>query len=108
MPSRWTVGSGAAVVGTWIWMVCPGVLSGGALTLIIGEFLETLVCHIPKNDALAAHKGGNDADVWARYYTSWTAWNHVRMVASLATVVQFSLALFYRGARLGAGYGGLP
>ena len=24
------------------------------------------------------------------------------------TVVQFSLALFYRGARLGAGYGGLP
>ena len=78
------------------------------MTLIVGEFLETLVCHIPKNDALAQHKGGNDADVWARYYTSWTAWNHVRMVASLATVVQFSLALFYRGARLGAGYGGLP
>ena len=84
------------------------LMFGGALTLIVGEFLETLVCHIPKNDALAEHKGGNDADVWARYYTSWTAWNHVRMVASLATVVQFSLALFYRGARLGAGYGGLP
>jgi len=84
------------------------LMFGGALTLIIGEFLETLVCHIPKNDALAAHKGGNDAETWARYYTSWTAWNHVRMVASLATVVQFSLALFYRGARVGAGYGGLP
>ena len=84
------------------------LMFGGALTLIIGEFLETLVCHIPKNDALAAHKGGNDAEVWAKYYTSWTAWNHVRMVASLATVVQFALALFYRGARLGAGYGGLP
>jgi len=55
-----------------------------------------------------AHKGGNAAEVWANYYASWTAWNHVRMVASLATVVQFSLALFYRGARLGAGYGGLP
>ena len=81
---------------------------GGALTLIVGEFLETLVCHIPKNDALAAHKGGHDAEVWSKYYTSWTAWNHVRMVASLATVVQFSLALFYRGARVGAGYGGLP
>ena len=84
------------------------LMFGGALTLIIGEFLETLVCHIPKNDALAAHKGGNDAEVWAKYYASWTAWNHVRMVASLATVVQFSLALFYRGARLGGGYGGLP
>ena len=77
------------------------LMFGGALTLIIGEFLETLVCHIPKNDALAAHKGGNDADVWAKYYASWTAWNHVRMVASLATVVQFALALFYRGATLG-------
>uniref|UniRef100_A0A7S3ZSQ7 DUF1772 domain-containing protein n=1 Tax=Pelagomonas calceolata TaxID=35677 RepID=A0A7S3ZSQ7_9STRA len=85
------------------------LMFGGALTLIVGEFLETIICHIPKNDALAAHKkGGNDAEVWARYYTSWTAWNHVRMVASLATVVQFSLALFYRGARLGGGYGGLP
>ena len=30
------------------------LMFGGALTLIIGEFLETLVCHIPKNDALAA------------------------------------------------------
>ena len=76
------------------------LMFGGALTLIVGEFLETLVCHIPKNDALAAHKGGNDADVWARYYTSWTAWNHVRMLASMITVACLSYALQERAARL--------
>ena len=79
--------------------------------LLLGEFVLTIAVHIPKNDALAAYAPGSasdDAATWAEFYTTWTAWNHVRMVASLATVVQFALALFYRGARLGAGYGGLP
>ena len=76
--------------------------TAGALVLLIGELLLTLVLHIPKNDALAAHKPGqaSDAAVWADYYTSWTAWNHVRMLASMITVACMSYALQERAARL--------
>ena len=74
----------------------------GALVLLLGEFLLTLVVHIPKNDALAAHTPGSRSDsaVWADYYASWTAWNHIRMLASMATVVCMSSALQQRAARL--------
>ena len=60
--------------------------TAGALSLLVGEFLLTLAVHIPKNDALAAYTlgSGSDISVWADYYTSWTAWNHVRMLASIA------------------------
>ena len=76
--------------------------AAGALTLLLAEFLLTLIVHIPKNDALAAYAGigsAADASVWDEYYTSWTAWNHVRMLASISTVVLLSLALQLRAAR---------
>jgi uncharacterized membrane protein len=78
--------------------------AAGAAVLLLGEFLLTLAVHIPKNNALAAHTVGsaNDAVVWAEYFTSWTAWNHVRMAASMATTVLLSAALAVRergGAR---------
>ena len=73
----------------------------GALTLLLGEFMLTLIVHIPKNDALANYIGSlSDASVWAEYYTSWTPWNHVRMLASILTVVQLAWALQLRAARL--------
>ena len=78
--------------------------AAGAAVLLLGEFLLTLAVHIPKNNALAAHTVGsaNDAVVWAEYFTSWTAWNHVRMAASMAATVLLSAALAVRergGAR---------
>ena len=76
--------------------------AAGALVLLLGEFALTLGIHIPKNDALAAYALGSASDVatWASYYTSWTAWNHVRMAASMATVVLLSTALHLRATRL--------
>ena len=74
--------------------------AAGALVLLVGELMLTVVVHIPKNDALAAYTPGSlidDADVWAEYYTTWTAWNHVRMLASIATVALLSWALHLRG-----------
>lgn len=78
--------------------------AAGALGLIAGEFLLTLGVHIPMNDALAAYAVGSsdDASTWARYYTTWTPWNHVRMLASMATVILLSAALHLRAARLAA------
>ena len=76
--------------------------ASGALVLLLGEFLLTLVANIPKNNALAAHTPGStsasDSAVWANYYKSWTAWNHVRMLASNITVVCMSSALQQRSA----------
>ena len=84
--------------------------AAGALLLLVGEFLLTAVVHVPKNDALAAYStgSGNDASVWADYCTSWTSWNHVRMLASIATTFLLASALSLRGARLSAGAGPAP
>lgn len=78
--------------------------TAGALALLVGEFLLTLVVHIPKNDALAAHTlgGASDLSVWAEYFTTWTAWNHVRMLASVAAMALFSTGLHLRAMRLAA------
>ena len=77
--------------------------AAGALTLLLGEFVLTLAIHIPKNNALAAYASlgsASDAATWAKYYTTWTQWNHVRMLASMITVVLLSSATHLRGARL--------
>ena len=82
--------------------------ASGALLLLVGEFLLTAFVHVPKNDALARYVvtgSGNDATVWAKYFTSWTRWNHVRMLASIATSALLASALSLRGARLSAGGG---
>ena len=76
--------------------------AAGAMTLVVFEFLLTLIVHVPKNDALAAYSpgSGNDASIWSSYYKTWTPWNHVRMAASVATVVLLSMAHHQRSARL--------
>ncbi len=77
----------------------PGAayLLAGGLLYLIGCFLVTMVFNVPRNEALAAvapaDPGG--ASLWATYLTSWTAWNHVRTVASLAAAASFTIALRY-------------
>lgn len=97
-----TAASVFAVVFSLLHRHDPGagwLLAGGALFLV-GSFLVTVVFNVPMNDALASvspasHDG---AGVWAGYLTHWTAWNHVRTVASLAATASFALALYSRGA----------
>lgn len=60
----------------------------GALLYLVGAVGLTLAVHVPMNnrlDALDAADPGT-ATYWAEYLSRWTAWNHVRVVAStLAT-----------------------
>lgn len=77
--------------------------TAAALVLLLGEFFLTAVVHVPKNDALAAYKtlrSASDASTWTSYYTTWTPWNHVRMLASITTAVLLSTALHLRATRL--------
>ena len=72
------------------------LLVGGALYLV-GTLLVTIAFNVPRNEALASvvPSDPNGASLWARYVSSWTAWNHVRTAAALAAAASFSIALAY-------------
>jgi uncharacterized membrane protein len=72
------------------------LLVGGALYLV-GSLLVTVVFNVPKNDALASivPADPDSADLWAGYLASWTTWNHVRTVASLASLSSLIIGLCY-------------
>jgi uncharacterized membrane protein len=63
-------------------------LTAGAV-YFIGMFICTVVFNVPLNNRLAGMQGRSvDAGpVWTRYLTTWTGWNHVRTVSSLATCI---------------------
>jgi len=72
------------------------LLVGGALYLV-GSLLVTVVCNVPKNNALASivPTDPDSAGLWAGYLASWTTWNHVRTVASLASLSSLIIGLCY-------------
>ena len=94
-------GTAFACLGLAIWAIAslgesgaPLVLAAAALYLA-GTIAVTLAANVPRNDALAAldPQGGSATDGWARYVREWTAWNHVRLVTSLAAAALLTAAL---------------
>ena len=67
----------------------------GSLCYLIGTFGLTIGYHVPRNDALAAVDPSQAcaAEHWSRYVSTWTAWNHVRVIAALAAVALLALGL---------------
>ena len=82
----------AALIG---WSPRTLYLIAGSFLYFAGCFLVTMVFNVPLNDALAAVDPGSTdgANLWMRYLSVWTNWNHVRTAASLAASVFFILAL---------------
>ncbi|GGD93962.1 anthrone oxygenase family protein [Paenibacillus nasutitermitis] len=72
-----------------------GYLLAGSLIYLIGSFLVTIVFNVPLNDALALVEPGSaeGANLWTRYLTVWTTWNHIRTAASLVALALFIYAL---------------
>ncbi|MBA3359137.1 MAG: DUF1772 domain-containing protein [Thermoleophilaceae bacterium] len=73
----------------------PALVIAGAVSYLAGVVGVTGARNVPMNDRLAA-VGAADAGaaaLWAEYLTRWTAWNHVRTVASLAAGVALTVAL---------------
>ena len=67
----------------WSWV--------GPALYLIGVFGITAAGNVPLNDRLKGEDADQDAGlaVWAGYQMPWTRWNHLRTLASLATMVAF-------------------
>jgi uncharacterized membrane protein len=97
------LGTGAAclllvISSLWRWPA-PGavyLLVGGVLYLV-GSLLVTFIFNVPKNEALASATPSDpgSAGLWASYLASWTAWNRVRAIATLAAAASLIIALCY-------------
>ena len=78
--------------GTGVLAVVAAVLDtravAGAVLYVLGSIGLTAVAAIPLNTALDA--GGER--VWARYLSRWTAWNHVRALATTAATAALVVA----------------
>jgi uncharacterized membrane protein len=70
------------------------VLAGAGLYLL-SSVVVTLVFNVRLNDALAgvSPDSRDGSEVWARYLSTWTAWNHVRTVGSIIAAASFMFAL---------------
>jgi uncharacterized membrane protein len=94
-------GTALACLGLAVWAVAslgeseaPLVLAAAALYLV-GTIVVTIAANVPRNDALEQldPHGGAATDGWARYVREWTAWNHVRLLTSLAAAALLTIAL---------------
>ena len=66
-----------------------------SLLYLIGTIGVTVVGNIPLNDALAIviPNSVKASNLWSKYLTDWTFWNHVRTVAALLAATLFAIAL---------------
>jgi uncharacterized membrane protein len=73
-----------------------GYLIAGGAFYLVGTFLVTMVFNVPRNNQLAAADPQTEAAarLWSEYLRSWTAWNHVRTVASLAATSLLTFWLY--------------
>lgn len=67
----------------------------GCALYLVGSFGVTIAANIPRNEALSKvdPESAEGAAYWRTYVSEWTAWNHVRGVASLGATASFILAL---------------
>ena len=67
----------------------------GSLLYLIGTIGVTMAFHVPLNVALAivTPDSPEGANLWVKYLTNWTFWNHVRTIASLAASALLAVSL---------------
>jgi uncharacterized membrane protein len=70
-------------------------LLGGSLLYLIGTVGVTIAFNVPLNNALAIADPSStqSENLWAKYLTNWTFWNHVRTLAALAASAMFIISL---------------
>jgi uncharacterized membrane protein len=84
----------SAAIFRWSDADAPCLLAGSLLYLV-GTILVTMVLNVPLNNRIASTKPGSaeGSGLWRHYLSSWTAWNHVRTLTSLAAAACFIFVL---------------
>jgi uncharacterized membrane protein len=93
--------TGAACAFALVWailhwqMPSARYLLAGSLFYLVGVLVVTGVFSVPMNNALDAARPNTPEglQIWTTYLSNWTAWNHVRTVASLIATGLFAGAL---------------
>lgn len=76
-------------------MLAALCIAGGSALYIGGTVVVTIVCNVPRNNALArvnATSAEGEA-IWRRYLSEWTAWNHIRTISAAAGAGLLTFAL---------------
>lgn len=73
----------------------------GSLLYLAGGIFITARFNVPLNDRLAAINPAASGSelIWREYIRSWLPWNHLRTVATSASVAAFALGLAEMGMR---------
>jgi uncharacterized membrane protein len=87
----------ALAVVSFFWGVADGRTQlrwAGSASYLVGAFVVTGICNVPRNDALAQVDALSSSGVayWQLYLSEWTAYNHVRALAALAALVLLVLS----------------
>jgi uncharacterized membrane protein len=91
--------AGLAISGVVRWHL-PGAawLIAGSMIYVVGSVGITVIFNVPMNNALMAADPATPEglQLWAKYLTDWTFWNHIRTVASLAASASLIVALVWK------------
>jgi uncharacterized membrane protein len=68
---------------------------GGGISYLVGSLGVTRAFNIPRNEVFvrADPDSATAAELWSRYLAEWTAWNHVRAIASVVAAASLTAAL---------------
>jgi uncharacterized membrane protein len=88
--------AGLAITAVVRWHL-PGAgwMLAGTMIYIIGSIGVTMIFNVPMNNALmvADPATPEGLELWAKYLTDWTFWNHIRTFASIAACASLIMAL---------------
>ena len=67
----------------------------GGVIYLVGAVLVTVLFNVPRNEKLIDVRSDSveETELWSRYVAEWTAWNHVRALASLLAAALLTIAL---------------
>jgi uncharacterized membrane protein len=89
------VAAALAVSTLWTWDDGGAELRlAGGLCYLIGAFGITAAYHVPRNNAIDSLDTMDEASAakWSTYLAEWVPWNHVRALASTASLVLLVVA----------------
>ena len=65
----------------------------GAIHYVVGTFFVTAFGNVPLNNRLESVSPEEGDQLWARYLSKWTFWNHIRTTAAMIAAFCFAMGL---------------